>query len=83
MRVPFTLGDVIKLIVICLIVGFIVKALGFGPIEFWLAVRDMFDWMWRHAHDLVRNVAEYILIGAAVVVPILILRYVLQQARRR
>ena len=83
MRVPFTLGDVVKLVVICLIVGFIVKALGFGPVEFWLAVRDLFDWMWRNAHELLRGIAEYILIGAAVVVPILIVRYLLQQARRR
>jgi hypothetical protein len=83
MRVPFTLGDAVKILVICLIVGFIVKALGFGPVEFWLAVRDLFDWMWRNAHALLRGIAEYILIGAAVVVPILIVRYLLQQARRR
>jgi hypothetical protein len=39
--------------------------------------------MWRNAHYLLRGIAEYILIGAAVVVPILIVRYFLQQARRR
>jgi hypothetical protein len=83
MRTPFTLGDALRILVICLVVGFIIKALGFGPVEFWLAIRDALDWIWRHSAELLRNVAEYILIGAAIVVPILVVRYAWRSLKRR
>ena len=45
MRPSFTFGDVLRVLVICLVVGFIVKALGFGPVEFWLRIRDALLWV--------------------------------------
>ena len=75
MRVPFTLGDALRLLVLCLIVGFVIKALGFGPVEFWTWVSDAFDWVGRHSAELLGNMGEYVVIGAAVVLPIAALRY--------
>jgi len=77
MRAPFTLGDVLRILVICLVVGFIVKALGFGPVEFWLRIRDALTWVWDHAVELGGHALEWVAIGAAIVLPIwLIVRLV-------
>ena len=83
MRAPFTFGDAVRILVICLVVGFIIKALGFGPVEFWLGVRDALQWAWDHSVQLGRNVAEYVVIGAAVVLPIVALRYLFRRAKGR
>jgi hypothetical protein len=72
---PFTFGDVVRILVICLVGGFIISSLGIAPIDFWIWVRDTLEWAWRHAVDILRKGAEYIVIGAAVVVPVVLLRY--------
>jgi hypothetical protein len=83
MRVPFTLGDVLRVLVICLVVGFIVKALGFGPVEFWLRIRDALQWAWEHAVELSGRAVEWIAIGAAIVLPLLAIRYAWRALRKR
>ena len=83
MRVPFTIGDVLRVLLICLIVGFIVKALGFGPVEFWLRIRDALQWVWDHAIGLAGHAVEWIAIGAAIVLPIVAIRYAFRAIRKR
>lgn len=83
MRAPFTLGDVLRILVICLVVGFIVKALGFGPVEFWLRIRDALTWVWDHAVDLGGHALEWVAIGAAIVLPIVAIRWAFRALKQR
>ena len=83
MRVPFTLGDVLRVLAICLVVGFIVKALGFGPVEFWLRIRDALTWIWDHSVELAGHAVEWIAIGAAIVIPLVLIRYAWRSLKKR
>lgn len=82
MRPSFTFGDVLRVLVICLVVGFIVKALGFGPVEFWLKIRDALLWVWNHAVELGGHALEWVAIGAAIVLPILAIRWGLRALKK-
>jgi hypothetical protein len=71
LRLPrFRPGKIIKLVLLCLVVGLILSAIGLEPLEFWEKVGDMavgfYDWLVR----VFGKLGSYIVIGAAVVLPI-------------
>jgi hypothetical protein len=74
---------ILKIAIWCLIVGVVLSALGVTPGDFWNS-------LWRVAQDLYQwgasvfgGLWDYILIGAAVVVPIVVVRFVWQMIKDR
>lgn len=72
----------IKLLVLCLIVGLVMSIFGIEPVAFWRAVwsavEGVYDWLVRVAGSL----AAYVVIGACVVVPIVVVRALWRRANR-
>jgi hypothetical protein len=80
-RVP--LSRIVGLVLLCLVVGLILSTLHITP-------RSLFLDTWatnRHVADLFLGTASwaipYILLGAVVVVPIILLSWLLKSSRRR
>ena len=68
---------VLKIVLWCLIVGIVLSALGVTPGNFWNS-------LWRLAGvSAFGGVWDYILIGAAVVIPIVVARFLWQMVSSR
>ena len=78
-----TLSTVVKLLLACLVVGAVMSWLGWTPQEFWLGVRNLAADAVARADRWVGSVLSYVLIGAVVVVPIWLARYVWRAVRGR
>jgi hypothetical protein len=65
-----------RLILLCLLVGVILHALGFDPGNIVDSIRRMVQAIWDMGFDAVRWVWRYFLLGAIIVIPIwLIVRF--------
>jgi hypothetical protein len=70
------LAVVFRLILLCILVGVILHALGFDPGNIIESIRRMVRAIWDMGFDAVRWVWRYFLLGAIIVIPIwLILRF--------
>lgn len=72
------LGDspgrtLVKLAVISFVVGIIMSALNFTPIEVWYAIEDFFIKIYQLGFDAIWRIARYFVWGAFIVVPIFLL----------
>ncbi|MBL4697084.1 MAG: hypothetical protein JKY82_03760 [Rhizobiaceae bacterium] len=72
------LGDtpgrtLVKLAVISFVVGIIMSALNFTPIELWYAIEDFFRKIYELGFDAVWRIARYFVWGALFVVPVFVL----------
>ncbi|MCG6857524.1 MAG: DUF6460 domain-containing protein [Salaquimonas sp.] len=86
-RLTRFLGDtpgrtIVKLAVLSLIVGIIMSALNFTPIELWYALRDFFRWLYDLGYEAFARIGIYFVWGAMVVVPIFLLMRILNLGRR-
>ncbi|KQQ38284.1 MULTISPECIES: DUF6460 domain-containing protein [Rhizobium/Agrobacterium group] len=71
------LGDsigrtIIKLIVVCLIVGFVLAFFGFTPDNIVDTIRYYFLDLWYNGFQALGRVGDYLLLGAIIVVPVFI-----------
>ena len=71
------LGDsigrtIIKLIVVCLIVGFVLAFFGFTPDNIVDTIRYYFLDLWYNGFQALGRVGDYLLLGANIVVPVYI-----------
>ncbi|WJH38920.1 DUF6460 domain-containing protein [Aliirhizobium terrae] len=71
------LGDsiartIIKLIVVCLIVGFVLAFFGFTPDNIVDNIRYYFLDLWYNGFRALGRVGDYLLLGAIVVIPIFV-----------
>lgn len=64
---PLRVG--IKLIVLSLIVGFVMHWIGWSPRDVFQGIINFFRNLWELGFEAVFNSLEYLLLGAAVVVP--------------
>jgi hypothetical protein len=72
-----------RLILLCVLVGVILHALGFDPGNIIESIRRMVQAIWDMGFDAVRWVWRYFLLGAIIVVPIwLIVRFMRTPAGR-
>lgn len=75
------LGDslgrtIIKLLVISFVVGIIMSALNFTPLDVWYNIRDFFISIYNLGFDALGKIGTYFLLGAGIVIPIfLIIRF--------
>ena len=70
------LAVALRLVLLCVLVGIVLSALGFDPGNIVESIRRMFEAVWNMGFDAVRWLWRYFLLGAIIVVPIwLILRF--------
>lgn len=86
-RVTQFLGDTplrtfVKLAVISLIVGIIMAALNFTPVDVWFAVRDFARWLYELGYEAFGRIGIYFIYGAMVVVPVFFLMRLLSVGKR-
>ncbi len=70
-----TVGTVIKLALACLVVGLLLAALGVTPSDLLSKVSGFAQGLWAGAQDLLGWAGSYMLLGALVVLPIWLVRY--------
>ncbi|EKF44554.1 DUF6460 domain-containing protein [Nitratireductor indicus] len=80
------LGDspwrvIIKLLVVSLIVGFVMSAFHWSPWDIFYAMRDTVAHLWNMGFEALGRFASYIVLGAAVVIPVFIIIRVLSYRR--
>lgn len=73
-RVQRILGDspvriVLKLAVVSFLVGILMSAFGWTPLDVWDKARDAVLDVWRMGFSAFDRLAGYLLLGAAIVVP--------------
>jgi hypothetical protein len=70
------LSVALRLLLLCLLVGIILSALGFDPSNIVGSIRRMIESIWNMGFDAIRWLWTYLLLGAIVVIPIwLIVRF--------
>ena len=72
------LGDslsrtLIKLAVISFVVGIIMSAFNFTPLEVWYAVRNFIEQIYNLGFEAFGRIGKYFLYGAIVVIPVFLL----------
>jgi hypothetical protein len=72
------LGDspirvLLKLIVVSFLVGLVMNAFGWSPLDVVYSIREFFLDIWNMGFSALNNFLGYLLLGAAVVVPAFIL----------
>lgn len=79
-------GTAMRLLILSLIVGLFLSFLGLDPVEFWRGawsmVSGLVSMLGDTAVEIVRNLATYLLFGAAIVVPIWLIMRLLSGRRR-
>ena len=75
------LSTLVKLLIACLIVGFLLNMAGYTPEELIHAFPETVASIWRWVVDWGRQAGPYIILGAIVVVPIWVIMVVLRIAR--
>jgi hypothetical protein len=77
------LAVVARLVLLCILVGVILHALGFDPANIIDSIRRVIRAVWDMGFDAVRWVWRYFLLGAIIVIPIwLIVRFMRAPGRR-
>lgn len=81
------LGDspvrvVIKLIVVSVVVGFVMRAFGWYPLDVFRAIQDFFIDLWQQGFEALGALGDYFLLGAAIVIPAFIVIRLLNYRRQ-
>jgi hypothetical protein len=77
------LAVLFRLVLLCVLVGVILSALGFDPTNILASIERMVRTVWEMGFDAVRWAWRYFLLGAVIVVPIwLVVRFLRAPAGR-
>jgi hypothetical protein len=72
-----------RLILICILVGVVLSALGLDPWNLWTSLQRLVRSIWDMGFDAFRSVWGYFLLGAVIVIPIWLLMRILNAPRGR
>jgi hypothetical protein len=72
-----------RLVLLCVLVGVILSALGFDPTNIFGSIERMIRTVWDMGFDAVRWAWRYFLLGAVIVIPIWLILRVLRAPRGR
>ena len=67
------LGVLVRLILVSILVGVILSALGLDPFDLVRSIERLFRTLWDMGFDVIRWVWRYFLLGAVLVIPIWII----------
>lgn len=74
----------LRLVLLSVLVGVVLAAIGFDPWNIVYSIRRLFDWIYNLGFDAINGLWRYFLLGAVIVVPIwLISRLFNSQPPRR
>ena len=62
-----------RLILLSVLVGVVLAAIGFDPYNIILSIQRLFHWLWNLGFDAVNWMWRYFLLGAVIVIPIWLL----------
>lgn len=71
----------LKLVVLSFLVGIVMSAFGWSPWDVLYGIREFFVRMWDLGFDALARFGDYILLGAAIVVPAFIILRILNYRR--
>ncbi len=77
-----TVGTVIKLAIACLAVGLVLATLGVTPADLLARVTGLAGSLWDMSRDALGWAGSYMLLGALVVLPIWLARYLWRRVNR-
>lgn len=72
-----------RLILVSILVGVILSALGLDPFDIVRSIERLFRTLWNMGFDIIRYVWRYFLLGAVIVIPIWIIIRVVNAPRGR
>lgn len=72
-----------RLILLSVLVGVVLHALGLDPLNIFLSLRDLAQHLWNMGFDLFRWLWRYFLLGAAIVLPLWLIARLMKAPGRR
>ncbi|MBN9050951.1 MAG: hypothetical protein J0H78_15965 [Rhizobiales bacterium] len=72
-----------RLILICVLVGVVLSALGLDPWNIWVSLQRLIESVWNMGFDAIRWLWGYFLLGAVIVIPIWIIMRIVNGPRGR
>lgn len=60
----------LRLILLSVLVGVVLAAIGFDPWNIVESIRRLFEWIWNLGFDAISGLWRYFLLGAVIVVPV-------------
>ena len=73
----------LRLVLLSLLVGVVLAAIGFDPWNIVYSIRRLIDWIWNLGFDFVNGVWRYFLLGAVIVIPIWLISRLFSTQRPR
>jgi hypothetical protein len=64
------LAVLLRLVLLSVIVGVVLAAIGFDPWNIVTSIRRLVDWIWNLGFDAINSLWRYFLLGAVIVVPL-------------
>lgn len=77
------LGVLFRLVLLSVLVGVLLAAIGFDPWNIVISIRRLFDWLYNLGFDAINGLWRYFLLGAVIVVPIWLISRMLNAPRGR
>jgi Family of unknown function (DUF6460) len=78
---PLAVG--FRLILLSILVGVVLRVIGFDSLDIIENIRDLFRWIWNFGFSTVKDLWRYFLLGAVIVIPIWLLMRVSGTPRGR
>lgn len=76
------LRTLVKLAVLSVVVGIIMAALNFTPLDVWYMARDFARWVYEVGYEAFGRIGIYFVYGALVVIPVFILMRLMALGKR-
>ena len=71
-----------RLVLLSVLVGVVLAAIGFDPWNIVYSIRRLIDWVWNLGFDAMNGLWRYFLLGAVIVIPVWILSRLFSSPRR-
>ena len=77
------LAVALRLVLLSVLVGVVLAAIGLDPWNIVYSIRRLIDWIWNLGFDAINGLWRYFLLGAVIVIPIWLLSRIFNAPRPR
>jgi hypothetical protein len=77
------LAVALRLVLLSVLVGVVLAAIGLDPWNIVYSIRRLIDWVWNLGFDAINGLWRYFLLGAVIVIPIWLLSRIFNAPRPR
>lgn len=77
------LSVLLRLILLSILVGVVLAAIGLDPWNIVESIRRLFDWIWNLGFDAISGLWRYFLLGAVIVIPVWLISRLFSSNRPR